>query len=496
MNSIRVALINPGPLEGVKSQEMLQISPPLGLLYLSAVLKAENYHVDLLDLVAYQYNATQVMKWIKQKDPDIVGFSTLIIPSSCVSAAVMAKEIKSWNPNIKIVFGNKHATYNDVRILKKYPFIDVCVRNEGEYTFLELINTIVKGQPLKSVRGITYSSNGNIIRNDDRALIRNLDELPFPDRKSLKYNYKMKFGLLDLAPYGFSSILASRGCPHNCSYCYGRDYMSYRMRSPENIIDELELLENENYRMVNFVDDNFTVNKKWGGKICALMKKRKIDIDWVCEGRVDQVSLELLSSFRRSNCRAIFYGIESANQETLNYFNKKTTPAQAELAVDKARRARIPFIIGSFILGAPNERIQDIRNTLKFTWKLDIDFPFINLLFTSPGTGIWKDLVDKQLLDEEKYWEGGVQVLDIISKAGSKNRIIGLMQQTLREFFVRKDFIFKQIFRFFSNSYKLHAAIKVATSNIQNFRNFRGAGSFMMAKKAVNQPGEDSKTHM
>ena len=241
-----VVLINPGPVfklnDSRKGIATTQLYPPLSILYLSSILKKNSYQVDVIDQSAQKMYLEGILKWIKQRDPDIVGISTLIYPYCSVSARIISREIKKWNPNLKIVFGNKHATYNDFRILQAYPFVDVCVRGEAEYTFLELVDTFSKGKSLKNVKGVTYREDGKIRRNEDRELLKNLDELPFPDRKLLNYDYKPALGGINIFPSGFTSISASRGCPFNCRFCCDQKIYGYRARSIENIIEEAELL--------------------------------------------------------------------------------------------------------------------------------------------------------------------------------------------------------------------------------------------------------------
>jgi anaerobic magnesium-protoporphyrin IX monomethyl ester cyclase len=214
------------------------------------------------------------------------------------------------------------------------------------------------------------------------------------------------------------------------------------------------------------------------------MRKNKIDMDWICEGRVDQASLEMLKAMAQARCRILFYGIESANQRILNYFNKKITPAQSILAVNKARTAKIPYIIGSFIIGAPTETFQEIRSTLEFTLKLDIDFPLLNILCTTPGTIIWNELVKKKILDEEKFWELGVTVADIDPAGISLSRISSLVVETLKNFFQRTPYIWREFYRTFTNSYRLRATFRVIANNFHKFRKFAGARSFALTEQA------------
>ena len=482
MNEFKIALINPSAGEILERGRILanadHIYPPLGLCYITAVLKKENYRVDLIDQAAVGYNSQQIVEWVKRKDPDILGFSTLTASGSGISAAKTSKEVKKWNPDIKIVFGNRHATHNDYRILNKYPYVDICVRDEGEYTFLEVVRALEKNISLKSIRGITYRENGIIKRNENCELVKDLDAIPFPDRKALKIEYTGSFANLELVPKGFTSMVSSRGCPYHCTFCYGTRSIGFRTRSVENIMQEILKLDSEGYKFLNFVDDNFTVSKKRVIKICQLMRKHKVDLNWICEGRVNQTSNEMLREMQRANCRIICYGVESANQNVLDYYNKGITPAQSILAIKKARKAKIPFLLGSFVVGAPGETLSEIYNTLKFAQRLDIDFPVYNILGTMPGTDIWDEMVKKNVLEEDKYWEEGVHIPDIDPNGVPTETISNLILEMLKQFFTNPNYLLKVSYRTFTSLYRFFTSFKFLTLNIKNFKNYHGVRSF------------------
>ena len=478
----KVALVNPGPGEILERGRIIanadHIYPPLGICYLSSVLKKENYSVDIVDQAAMGFNLVQIVYWIKKKDPDVLGFSTLTASGSGISAALTSIEVKEWNPNIKIVFGNRHVNHNDYRILNKYPEVDICVRGEGEYTFTELIRALEKNKSLEDIKGLTYRDNGKIKRTTDRPLIKDLDAIPFPDRKALNLEYTGSFGGLEFAPEGFTSMTSSRGCPYQCKFCYGKRTVGFRTRSVENILEEILFLESEGYKYINFVDDNFTVSKNRVVKLCRLMRKHKLDMDWICEGRVNQVSDDMLQEMRRANCRIMFYGVESANQRILDYYRKNITPSQSILAVKKTRKAKIPFILGSFIVGAPGETFSEVYNTLKFAQKMEIDFPVFNLLGTMPGTDIWDEMVEKNFLDEDKYWEEGVHIPDIDPNGVPTEVISNLIFKMLRQFFMNPKFMLKAVYRSTTSYYKIKTVFNILAHNLKNFEDFHGLKSF------------------
>ncbi|MFW9950838.1 MAG: B12-binding domain-containing radical SAM protein, partial [Candidatus Thorarchaeota archaeon] len=195
--------------------------PPMGILYLGTYLNEHNFDVSILDQFARDYSIEDTLKWIKIEDPDILGFSTITTAGTGRSSAAIAKRVKEEiNPNVKVLFGNYHATFNDTRILNKYSFIDACVRGEGEQTLLEIAEKSEKGRGFEDIRGLTYRNNGRVIRNNDRPLLENIDTLPYPNRSLLgDVEYKNKVEGLDLSIGKFTSIASSRGCAFKCTFC-------------------------------------------------------------------------------------------------------------------------------------------------------------------------------------------------------------------------------------------------------------------------------------
>lgn len=144
----------------------------------------------------------------------------------------------------------------------------------------------------------------------------------------------------NVAPKKFTSFVSSRGCVYGCRFCSCTQiaHKIWRSRSTQNTLEELLLLESEGYKQLIFVDDSFTLNPKRVMEICRGMRKEKLDMQWICEGRVDNCSYEMLHEMVKAGCKILYFGIENANQRILNYFNKNITPEQAETAVKTAKK--------------------------------------------------------------------------------------------------------------------------------------------------------------
>lgn len=243
------------------------------------------------------------------------------------------------------------------------------------------------------------------------------------------------------------------------------------------MIEEIRFLVSEGYRQFMFVDDTFTVNQKRVIQFCQKIRKEKMDIEWFIEGRVDRCSYHMLRHAVKAGCRIIFLGIESANQKILDYYDKRITPDQSRQAVKAARKAGIDIVSGSFIVGAPNETIKEIENTLKFAKELGLDIPQFNILAAFPGTDIWRELAAKGILNEDQYWETGAAVPEISPDTVPYEEIERMVQQYFRDFFVRPRYIFTQLIRLLKSTYRssvvLHNLSR-ASSVVESFHHIFG----------------------
>jgi len=431
--------------------------PPLGMLYCAAVLMNGGVEVSVLDQAAKGFSSQQILRWVKKEDPDILGFSVLI--TSFSEALKLARQAKEENPNLIVAYGNYHATFNAERILKKYPFVDVIVRGEAEHTVLELANNVKKKRNLKEIAGLTFRNNGHVVSTPDAPLIGRIDALPIPSRDLTGAEYTSEIFGIKVATRRFTSIVSSRGCPFRCSFCGCRKFARgvWRPRSVESLMQEFQLLYSKGFKQFLFVDDNFTLNLRRVVKLCRQLRKEKLDIEWFCDSRVDNCNYDTFREMVKAGCRLLYLGVESANQRILNYFNKGITPDQTRRAVKSARKAGMDIVVGSFIVGAPDETREEIHNTLRFAHELDIDVPQLNILNAFPGTDSWNDLVAKGFIDEEKYWEKGVYVSQISPHAVPFEEVRQMTYEYFKTFYLRPKQLLSEILRTIKSPYRMSA---------------------------------------
>ena len=500
--NLKIALINPSLETNIYTPWV-----PLGILYLGTILKENGFKIDLLDAAARFYRKEKVLQWIKQVKPDLVGITTFTI--AFLPTINLVKIIKEWNPSIKIVLGHYHPTIQAENIIRKYSDIcDYIVRGEGEFVLLKLCESLEKNPDKDPVdiRGLTFGdSNQKIISTPDAPLIIDLDALPFPDRKLIDFDYRWNFSGFEFSKSKLTSIISSRGCPFNCSYCACSKFAKrrFRPRSPENIVNEMLILDQQGYNELNFVDDNFTLVPKRTIKICELIKKEKIDINWHTDGRVDQTSQNMLNWMRKAGCRSLWFGFESANQRILDIFNKKTNVTQFNEAIRKARKAKIDLLVGLFMLGAPTETLGEVKNTIQFAVNSDIDIPFFNVVEIFPGVKFWDDYISQGLIKSDdrvmaqvgtgiqecERWETNTRVIDFLLSPREQEEMLNEIQNAYQLFFSfdrPKKFILKTMFRTIKSKFMLRMTyntmknFKAAMSAISTFRSSkpRGFGTY------------------
>ncbi|MFW9898126.1 MAG: B12-binding domain-containing radical SAM protein [Candidatus Thorarchaeota archaeon] len=477
---MKIHLINPAPskLSDGQNEPLFHASaPPLGLIYLATCLKDSGHNISILDQAAINYENSDVINWVKKGDPDVVGFS--IICASVDNAKLISKALKTWNPNLKIVFGNYLATFYARKILNNYNWVDICVRGDGEITFSELIEKIELNKDLSEVEGITYQHNGKIKENKNRQFIKNLDLLPFPDRKLITSIYKNRIGGIDVTNRKFTTLVTSRGCPFSCNFCACTAFSQglWRTRSVNNILKEIYQLADQGYQEILFVDDNFTLNTKRIIELCKKIKKEKMDMVFICDGRVNNSSINLLRTMKKANFEILMFGIESSSQRMLNYYNKKITPQMSEIAVNNARKAGFKMIVGSFMIGGLDETYNEAINTLKFISKLDIDFPHIIFTRALPGTQLFNNLIQKNIIDEEKHWERGVDLIDLPEAKMKRQIIYQIIKEQFHKNFFRPKYLIKAFLRTIISRYRQEIFL--------NHLNFHDIDKFV---KLINNP--------
>ena len=429
MSSIDVMLLSPGDLKDdcFKDKEVKgshTSMPPLGLLYLAQVLHDDGFSVKVYDQNVTNIKNDDLMeKVIKKLDPKIIGFSMCL--HNYFTSVDLIRKVKDWNPNVITIAGNYTATFYSDKMMGEESKLDYCMRGEAEFNFRDFVNCVLRKKgDIKDIKGLVYRENGIIKVKDIPPNIKDVDTLPIPDRRLVDFNYKMQ--------RKSTSIMTSRGCPHNCKFCYFASIMGkrWRPRSVESIIEELDMLRGQGIREILFGDSNSTYFKKRTLKLCSMIKKEKLDeISYFGDVRVDRVDYDILRALAQVNFGKVLFGIESGNQRILDYYNKGTTIAQIKQAVKTAQKAKMDVVFGSFIVGAPDETLDEVINTIKFANKLDLTFSAFQVLSTIPISSIYHELVQKGYKPKKDDWKGWVFASDISKEAVPRKRLEALINE-------------------------------------------------------------------
>jgi len=344
---------------------------PMWQAYATGILEDDGNNVRLVDAPARKWSKEDVIKDIKQFNPEMAVIDSNF--SSLSNDISVAEDLKSViNGLTTVIVGPPTSQFPD-KILGNSS-VDIAARFEYDFTLREIANTLKSSFDLKDIKGISYKSDGRIIHNVQRPFITSeeLDEMPFVS-KVYKKHLKIKDYFLSHTLYPEVQIFTSRGCPQRCAFCSWPETLmgrSYRSRSPNNVAEEFEYIQNElpEVKEIFIEDDTFTVNKKRVVEICKEIKKRKIDILWSCDARAD-LDYETMKVMKDAGCRLLDVGYESGDDKILGSIKKGINTEQMREFAKNSKKAGL-LTIGDFIFGLPGETKESANKTIKLAKEL------------------------------------------------------------------------------------------------------------------------------
>jgi len=398
-DGVKVALVYPpyGPVRnepGIKTvKENYGIFPSLSLLYVAGILEKAGCEVLFIDAHAEELTIDETVARLKRFSPDYVGYT--ITTYLFFQTMDWIKAIKDLVPVPTIVGGVHLSIYP--RETLGYDAVDYAVTGEAEHALPELLAALTSGDDLSTVRGVAFRKpNGEIIVTP-KAPDCDVNEAPFPARQlidnSLYYSFISKYK-------NFSCFITSRGCPYKCIFCE-QGSKPFRARSPNNVVDELELCHHEyGIREFDFFDSSFTIRKDRVIAICDEIKRRKLDIVWAARTRVDCITDDVLKAMRSAGCSRIYYGIESGNREILATLKKSTSLDMYRDVISRTRANGI-HTFGYFMVGNPYETEATVRQTIRLALSLDLDYAQFSKVTPMPATEMYTLLLKETGRD---YW--------------------------------------------------------------------------------------------
>ena len=413
--------------------------PPIGIMSLSAVVKRAGHECVMFDQANPETPNEVIVEEIKRKRPVLVGLSFLST-TSYPYAKVLARQIRATDSKVKLAFGGVFASLNAPLVKLQCPEVDFVCRGDGEQIILDLLERL--DDPTQ-VASLTWAKDGRVENNPNRPPERNLDQWPFPDRESLALDFVESMPLdvpAVLSMERFTTMQTSRGCPWSCTFCDIPIFNEgkWRSRSPQHVVNEFKYLQSLGYGAVYFVDDHFLLQPKRIEAICKGINDNGVTIQWGCEGRVDSVAQHLFPAMAKAHCRTLMFGIESGSQKILDRVRKEQTLAEIESAVTNAKKAGIEIVHGFFVVGNPDETVEDMNATFDFAARLPLDTFGFNRLCVYRGTPLWQEYVKRGLINEVEDWYKYFKCSSIDPTCLQGELINDVRQAGLRRLFIYK----------------------------------------------------------
>ena len=386
--------------EDEKEQKIMKPYPPLGILYLSAWLDQHNIDNDVHDTTFSNYKKTEA--FITNNDYDVIAIYTNLMTK--LNVIKFVKFIKKHKPECTIVLGGPDVTYNVFNYLKVGA--DVIVIGEGEQTMLEIVQACQQGikKEFAHINGLAYKQeDGNIIKTNARMRIKEINEIPYPNRSKINIGAYLKVWKDN---HGKSAMTMStqRGCPYTCKWCSTAVYgQSYRRRSPQIVAEEMASIKKEyNPDTIWFVDDVFTVSHKWLEAFANEVNKQDAKIPFECITRADRMNEDVIQWLKDAGCFRIWIGAESGSQKVIDLMDRRVEVGQVRKMIQETRKKGIET--GTFImLGYPGETQEDIIETVNHLKESNPDHFTITIAYPIKGTSMYAEVEDLQ--NKKLDWE-------------------------------------------------------------------------------------------
>lgn len=427
--------------------------PAHGIMYVSSYLKSKGYD-DIQTLNLSHYAEDKAEKVIRQNEFDAICTGGLFTYMKEFRRILnLAKE---YSPHAKTILGGPIATAHPEFALSALE-ADYLVLGEGEETTLDLLEALGNGTDLEAVKGIAYQNNGHCRITQHRTPIKDLDSLPFPDYEGFEYGYYLdnfshprnSDASYLLGKVRTGGVIGGRDCPGKCTFCFRITGGLLRVRSVDNVIDEIcYLIENYQVNNVIILDDVFAINKSRVFEFCKKIKP--FDVPWRCQLRVPGVNEELLMAMKEAGCYLVSYGFESGSDTVLRSMKKGINVKQIENVIPLTRKSKMT-LQANFIFGDPAETLDTAAETLrlvrKYNW-LNVGLSYIKPF---PGSPLYCDLIKENAIKNlEHFW--------INSAYDEDGRLINMTKMSDDEMMLLRVWVY--LARFDRFYFKLHKVEK------------------------------------
>ena len=386
----------------------------------------------LIDAPPANLGLDPILADVRTRDLVVMHTST----PSFASDAKVAAALKEANPSLKIGFVGAKVAVQPGESLEGAPAVDFVARNEFDFTCLE----VAQGRDLFAVDGISYRQDGKIIHNKDRAVLEDMDKLPFVT-EVYKRDLRIEDYFIGYLQHPYVSLYTGRGCKSRCTFCLWPQTVGghrYRVRSPEHVRDEIALAQKlfPQVREFFFDDDTFTDNLPRAEAIARELGK--LGVTWSCNAKAN-VPRDTLKVLRDNGLRLLLVGYESGNQQILHNIKKGMRIEVAKQFTKDCHELGIK-IHGTFILGLPGESKETIEETIRFAVEVNPHTLQVSLAAPYPGTFLYDQAVENGWLDidhAELIDERGVQIAPLHYPHLSHTEIFDSVESFYKRFYFR-----------------------------------------------------------
>lgn len=459
---MRILLVNPfgsNWVEGRQDRTATAVRmAPIGILCIAAYLAEKGFETEIYNSSgpAKHIGTAEIINRIVSFRPDMVGFTATT--SSFLDAYSQAEAVKNAASDIKIVFGGVHVSALKEKLLESYPAIDFLVTGEGEKAMAEL----AAGVSPDKIQGLIFRSGSEIKSNGLRTDLCEMDKLPFPAYRKLEgFPETYQAPLFNYPRAHTATIISSRGCPYQCSYCDRSVFLKgYRFNSAEYVYEQMSFLKRDfKVRHIFFYDDLFTLQRKRIEDFCRLMQKKPLGMTFNCAVRLGHIDDDLLKMLKSAGCWMVSLGIESGDPDLLARHKSNIDLNELKHTVQQIQRNGIRAK-GLFIMGLPGETEETIKKTSDFIETLELDDMNMTKFTPFPGSPIYKTIHEDGDFNENWELMNCMNFVFIPKDIGSKERLEGLYKQFIKGFYTGKNWVRKFVPLMFKSPHSAYRMIR------------------------------------
>lgn len=443
---------------------------PMGLAYIASALRNAGHDITIYNQDLYHHPESHLKSYLANNDFDVIGVSSIGGYYQYRKLLKISEAINSV-PNRPFYIIGGHGPVPEPEYFLKKTNADVVVAGEGEITTVNVLDALEDTRSLSSVNGIAYLNNGKLVVTKPQELIKDIDSIPFPawDLFPMDYYSLLRMPHIKNSERSFP-VLSARGCPFKCNFCYRMD-KGIRLRSPENVIDEIKILkEKYNISYIAFADELLMSSSKRTKKMCEAFIEANLNIKWDCNGRLNFATPEVLKIMKKAGCVFINYGIECMDNKILKVMNKNLTVDQIIKGIEATLEAEISPGY-NIIFGNIGENAETLQKGLDFLLKYDdhSQLRTIRPVTPYPGSPLYYYAIEKGLLkDVEDFYENKHINSDLLSV-----NFTDLSDEEFHELLFKANKILLENYFKYQLEKNISIAKKLYFKNDATFRGFR-----------------------